>query len=122
MQRILIRSVVVNQHQLKYLGPQVQCVKHYAEAVFVAAKEPFVLELEASKRYSWCSCGRSKKQPFCDGSHKKTGLSPLRFKLEESEMKVLCGCKQTSTPPYCDGTHQSDLVQSSEIGQACKTV
>ncbi|CAB4014097.1 CDGSH iron-sulfur domain-containing 3, mitochondrial [Paramuricea clavata] len=120
MQRILMRSVSVRK-QLKYLVPQVQCVKHYAEAVFVAAKEPFVVELEA-KRYSWCSCGRSKKQPFCDGSHKKTGLSPLRFKLEESEMKVLCGCKQTSTPPYCDGTHKSDLVQSSEIGQPCKTV
>ena len=39
-----------------------QCVKNYAEAVFVAAKEPFVVELEASKRYSWCACGRSKKQ------------------------------------------------------------
>ena len=39
-----------------------QCVKHYAEAVFVAAKEPFVAELEANKRYAWCSCGRSKKQ------------------------------------------------------------
>ena len=37
-------------------------VRNYSEAVFVAAKEPFVVELEGGKRFSWCSCGRSKKQ------------------------------------------------------------
>lgn len=116
-----MKSVATRQ-RIVQLVPQIQLLKLYSEAVFVAAKEPFVVVLEANKRYSWCACGRSKKQPFCDGSHRKTGLSPLRFKLEEVSMKVLCGCKQTSTPPYCDGTHQSERVQYSEIGQPCKAV
>ena len=30
---------------------------------------PYQVELEAGKRYAWCACGRSKRQPFCDGSH-----------------------------------------------------
>ena len=38
----------------------------------VAKKGPYVVELEADKSYYWCSCGRSKSQPFCDGAHKGT--------------------------------------------------
>jgi len=55
----------------------------------------------------WCACGRSKTQPFCDGSHKGTGLTPVQFKAEESKTVWLCGCKQTKGRPMCDGTHKS---------------
>src|SRR4029453_11082484 len=66
---------------------------------------PYQVELEAGRRYSWCRCGRSKKQPFCDGSHTGTGIEPLTFTAERTELALLCGCKDTGDPPYCDGSH-----------------
>lgn len=33
-------------------------------------KKPFKITLEAGKTYHWCLCGRSKRQPLCDGTHK----------------------------------------------------
>ena len=42
----------------------------------IAAKEPDVLTLEAGTYY-WCTCGRSRDQPFCDGAHEGTGFEPL---------------------------------------------
>ncbi len=72
----------------------------------IAAKQPAAVELEAGKTYAWCACGHSAKQPFCDGSHKDHGFSPLVFKAEETKTAYLCQCKHTKTPPFCDGTHK----------------
>lgn len=66
---------------------------------------PFRLAAEAGKEYWWCACGRSKGQPFCDGSHHGTSTTPLAFNVEESLTVALCGCKLTERPPYCDGSH-----------------
>jgi len=77
------------------------------EKAVVAQKAPYQVDVEAGKSYFWCACGRSRNQPFCDGSHKGTGLSPKPFKVEESKAVWLCGCKQTHTAPMCDGTHKS---------------
>ena len=71
----------------------------------VAGTKPIRVAVEAGKSYWWCACGRSKKQPFCDGSHKGTGLSPVPFTAAESEEVWLCGCKSTGARPFCDGTH-----------------
>lgn len=71
----------------------------------IAAKAPAKLELEPGK-YFWCACGLSKNQPFCDGSHKGTGFSPVELVIEERKMVALCQCKRTKNPPYCDGTHR----------------
>ncbi|MBL8075653.1 MAG: CDGSH iron-sulfur domain-containing protein [Nitrospira sp.] len=71
----------------------------------IAAKEPDVLTLEAWTYY-WCTCGRSRDQPFCDGAHEGTGFEPLEFTIDETKEVALCQCKHTKTPPYCDGTHQ----------------
>lgn len=70
----------------------------------IADTKPTVLELEAGD-YFWCSCGNSNNQPYCDGSHKGTDFTPLKFTLEEPKKVALCLCKQTNNPPYCDGTH-----------------
>ena len=72
----------------------------------IAAKEPAVLTLEAGTYY-WCQCGRSRDQPFCDGSHQGTGIEPVELSLSETQEVALCQCKQTKTPPYCNGTHQT---------------
>ena len=33
--------------------------------------------------YWWCACGRSKNQPFCDGSHKGTSFTPEKVIVKE---------------------------------------
>lgn len=71
----------------------------------VAQKAPYAVEVEAGKKYWWCSCGRSQKQPYCDGSHKDTGLTPLLYTAEKTGKVYLCGCKSTAKKPFCDGTH-----------------
>ncbi|MBK6741600.1 MAG: CDGSH iron-sulfur domain-containing protein [Hydrogenophilales bacterium] len=71
----------------------------------VAQKTPIQVELEPGE-YWWCACGRSKSQPFCDGSHDGTGITPVRMEIAEKSSVYLCGCKYTATPPFCDGAHQ----------------
>ena len=78
-----------------------------ADAVEIAQKEPYQFDLKKGDKYFWCACGRSGKQPFCDGAHKGTGLSPLMIVADEDKTVWLCGCKHTAKPPYCDGTHSS---------------
>ncbi len=75
------------------------------EAV-IAQNHPAIVEVEADKTYYWCSCGRSKSQPFCDGSHKGTSFSPVAFTAEKTETVYLCGCKKTANAPFCDGAHK----------------
>ena len=70
-----------------------------------AQKEPYKVSVEAGKKYFWCACGRSKKQPFCDGSHSGTGLTPVVYEAPASKDVFFCGCKATSRPPLCDGSH-----------------
>jgi len=65
---------------------------------------PFILELQPGS-YWWCACGRSQNQPFCDGSHKETDITPVKFELSETKKVYLCGCKQSQNKPFCDGTH-----------------
>lgn len=75
------------------------------EKPVIAKRNPYLVELEANKKYFWCACGKSAKQPFCDGSHKGTEFKPLAFEVPESKKYALCGCKHTKNPAFCDGTH-----------------
>jgi CDGSH-type Zn-finger protein len=67
---------------------------------------PFSVEVESGKSYYWCSCGQSKGQPFCDGSHKGSDFSPVKFEATESKKAYFCGCKATASQPLCDGSHK----------------
>ena len=71
----------------------------------IAQKAPFGVDVEEGKSYWWCSCGLSTEQPFCDGSHKGTGLEPMKYSAENSATIYFCGCKNTKGSPLCDGTH-----------------
>lgn len=73
----------------------------------VAGKQPMPIDVEAGKAYFWCACGQSKNQPFCDGSHKGTEFSPVKWQAEQSGTKWFCACKQTNGQPFCDGSHKA---------------
>ena len=73
----------------------------------VAGNAPVAIEVEAGKAYFWCSCGKSSKQPFCDGSHKGSEFAPLKWQCEEDGRKFFCTCKQTDGEPFCDGSHKN---------------
>lgn len=73
----------------------------------IANSKGYRKELKAGKSYLWCSCGRSAKQPFCDGSHKGTDFTPIKYKARRDEDVIFCGCKHTNDAPFCDGSHNN---------------
>jgi methylamine---glutamate N-methyltransferase subunit C len=91
-----------------------------SERPVIAAKTPIPVELEAGTSYYWCRCGLSKNQPFCDGSHKGTGLTPLGFEAESAGTAYLCRCKASGNPPYCDGTHAK--LGDAEVGDPVPSI
>jgi CDGSH-type Zn-finger protein len=72
---------------------------------------PIKVELECNKKYFWCSCGKSSRDPFCDGSHGGSEFRSKPFSVQENAAFLLCMCKNTKNPPYCDGSHQSCSAQ-----------
>ncbi|GGO77034.1 hypothetical protein GCM10011348_05680 [Marinobacterium nitratireducens] len=70
-----------------------------------AGNRPARVELREGQTYTWCACGRSANQPWCDGSHQGTGIDPVVFVAERDDTVFLCLCKSTGSPPLCDGTH-----------------
>jgi len=71
----------------------------------IAANKPIPVDLVEGKTYYFCSCGKSSGQPFCDGSHKGSGMAPQAFTAEKTSKAFLCQCKSTGNSPFCDGTH-----------------
>ncbi|KAJ3164037.1 hypothetical protein HDU88_005690 [Geranomyces variabilis] len=69
---------------------------------------PYAVPLEQGKTYFYCTCGESKNQPFCDGSHKGKGYTPQKFTVDESKTHYLCGCRESANLPFCDGTHRKE--------------
>lgn len=81
----------------------------------IAANHPAKVTLTKDDEYHFCACGRSQNQPFCDGSHKGTGFTPIGFTAKESGDAYLCQCKQSADKPYCDGTHKR--FSKDQVGQ-----
>lgn len=72
----------------------------------IAAKAPAAVDVESGKTYWWCSCGKSTKQPFCDGSHKGSEFAPVKYEAAESGKVWFCNCKHSARKPMCDGAHK----------------
>jgi len=70
----------------------------------IAQKGPYVLKESAGKK-AWCACGLSQNQPYCDGSHKGSGMHPIIIEITEEKTVAWCGCKHSQDQPYCDGSH-----------------
>ena len=70
-------------------------------------KAPYKLMAQAGRNYLWCACGRSKKQPLCDGSHSGTDITPIIYEATEGKDVWFCGCKRSGKKPLCDGTHKT---------------
>ncbi|MBD1556130.1 CDGSH iron-sulfur domain-containing protein [Vibrio sp. S9_S30] len=71
----------------------------------VADNKPIKVDLKKGDDYYFCACGRSKSQPFCDGSHAGTEIKPKRFTAETDGGCYLCQCKHSVNSPFCDGSH-----------------
>ena len=72
----------------------------------IAQKAPYLKELSPGD-YWWCACGRSANQPWCDGSHKATDMTPVKLTIKDRktlETVWMCGCKHSKRPPFCDGS------------------
>ena len=72
----------------------------------VCQKSPLVQKTEPGE-YWWCACGRSKGQPFCDGSHKGTGLGPKKVTVAAAGNVAWCMCKHSGNGAFCDGSHKT---------------
>lgn len=66
---------------------------------------PYKIIVEKDRDYYLCACGKSKKQPLCDGAHRGGQIVPTLMKAEEDGETYLCGCGHSKNKPYCDGSH-----------------
>jgi CDGSH-type Zn-finger protein len=66
---------------------------------------PHAIEVEAGKSYWVCSCGKSKRPPFCDGSH-PAGFFPNEYKADKTGTAYICGCRKSKNGMTCDGSHK----------------
>ncbi|MCE8008442.1 CDGSH iron-sulfur domain-containing protein [Aestuariivita sp.] len=76
-----------------------------SDAPIIAQKAPYPVDVTEGKNYFWCACGKSANQPFCDGSHSDTGITPVKYTATDDRTVYFCGCKATDNSPLCDGSH-----------------
>ena len=68
---------------------------------------PFKIDVKAGDKKAFCKCGQSKNGPYCDGSHKGTGITPEVVQFTENKTVIICGCRTSKNGIYCDGSHKT---------------
>jgi glutamate synthase domain-containing protein 2/CDGSH-type Zn-finger protein len=81
----------------------------------IADNKPVKVTLSKGQEYHFCTCGKSRSQPFCDGSHLGSSFKPKVIVSGEDGEAFLCACKHTGNPPFCDGTHKQ--FDAADIGK-----
>jgi len=71
----------------------------------IAQRSPYPVDVQAGRTYYWCACGKSARQPFCDGSHKGSEFTPIAYTADQTARVWFCGCKHSAQKPLCDGSH-----------------
>ena len=71
----------------------------------IIQKRSLKLEMDPGT-YFWCACGKSKDQPFCDGSHKGTKFMPEEVVIEEKQIFPWCMCRYSYKGARCDNKHR----------------
>ncbi len=72
----------------------------------ISQKAPYAINVKPGT-YFWCACGKSSKQPYCDGSHRGTEFTPVKTEITEEKQVWWCGCKHSKNKPFCDGNHKN---------------
>ena len=65
-----------------------------------AGESAIAVNVEEGKSYYWCSCGKSSKQPFCDGSHKGSEFNPVAYKAEETKKCFFVPANKQTIPHF----------------------
>lgn len=73
----------------------------------IVQKAPFPVDVTAGQKLFWCSCGKSERQPFCDGSHQGSQFTPIPFEADADKTLYFCGCKHSKNGAFCDGSHNA---------------
>ena len=89
---------------------------------YIADTQPIAVELKAGETVWWCRCGRSKNQPFCDGSHEGTGFTPVEYTADKDGTVFFCQCKRSGNPPLCDGSHKRITREELDAQDGLQTV
>ena len=66
---------------------------------------PFKAEIKSGDRKAICACGKTQNGPYCDGSHKGSGIAPTVLNFDEDKTVFFCGCGRSGNKPFCDGSH-----------------
>nr|MDJ0740308.1 thiamine pyrophosphate-binding protein [Gammaproteobacteria bacterium] len=89
---------------------------------YIADTKPQPVELKEGETVWWCSCGRSKNQPFCDGSHQGSDFEPVEFTADKAGKFFFCLCKRTASAPLCDGSHKQVTQDELDAQDGLQTV
>ncbi|MCR9276820.1 MAG: CDGSH iron-sulfur domain-containing protein [Pseudomonadaceae bacterium] len=73
----------------------------------IVQKAPFPVDVKEGQKLFWCSCGKSQRQPFCDGSHQGSEFVPVAYEAEADRTLYFCGCKHSKSGALCDGSHNA---------------
>jgi CDGSH-type Zn-finger protein len=83
----------------------------------IAAIAPAKVDLEAGKDYFWCQCGKSKSQPFCDGSHAGSDITPLKFTAEKKGQQHCANARPAPMRRFVMG-HMRALSEQTRLRRA----